>query len=560
MKKQIHLSSRSEDRPGNARSIICHRGGAGPVLLLAVCCAVLTGLAWPARAAVTEAWVQRYNGPANDDDRANAVAVDGSGNVVVTGYSSGTNGCPDFYTAKYAAADGALLWDKRYNGPANGWDKALAVAVDASGNVVVTGWSGSGGYYYQHGYEVPLSDYYTAKYAAANGALLWEKRYNGPADHDDRANAVAVDSSGNVVVTGYSNSTNVIDGSYYADYYTAKYAAADGALLWEKRYSGPVNRLYEDSGPQGVVVDGSGNVVVTGSSHNGTNADYYTAKYAAVDGTLLWEKHYNGPGNGYDYANAVAVDGSGNVVVTGTSYGTNSNMDYYTAKYAAADGALLWEKRYNGPENGNDVAQAVAVDGSGNVVVTGSGDDYCTAKYAAADGALLWEQRYNGPSNSYDRATAVAVDGSGNVVVTRYSGEDYYTAKYAAADGVLLWEKRYNGPVNGVDLASSLAIGPNGMVVVTGASDGNFLAYTTYDYATVVYRENLPPVSIARVSTGIRLRLTGVPGHSYNIQRAPAVTGPWTTLATPTAPLGGLIEYVDTNPPVGTAFYRTSAP
>ena len=70
----------------------------------------------------------------------------------------------------------------------------------------------------------------------------------------------------------------------------------------------------------------------------------------------------------------MAVDGSGNVVVTGSSCnGGRSDSDYYTAKYAAADGALLWEKRYNGPANGVRQCQpAVAVDGSGNVVVTGS--------------------------------------------------------------------------------------------------------------------------------------------------------------------------------------------
>src|SRR6185436_1193734 len=110
---------------------------------------------------------------------------------------------------------------------------------------------------------------------------------------------------------------------------------------------------------------------------------------------LLWEKRYNGPANSYDYASAVALDGSGNVVVTGSSYNTNNN-DYYTAKYAAADGTLLWERRYNGhgpgpgPANSDEGAFAVAVDGSGNVVVTGysrgtNNGDYYTAKYASAD-------------------------------------------------------------------------------------------------------------------------------------------------------------------------------
>src|SRR6185369_12992590 len=117
--------------------------------------------------------------------------------------------------------------------------------------------------------------------------------------------------------------------------------------------------------PTAVVVDASGNVAVTGYSNNGNDNDYYTAKYAAATGALLWEKRYNSPANGDDVAQEIAVDASGNIVVTGCSAG-----GYYTAKYAAANGTLLWEKRYNSPANGNG-AQAVTVDASGNVAVTG---------------------------------------------------------------------------------------------------------------------------------------------------------------------------------------------
>jgi outer membrane protein assembly factor BamB len=524
-------------------------------------------------------WEKRYNGPANDFDNAGSVAVDGSGNVVVTGSSykginsGGFRYGADYYTAKYAAADGALLWEQRYNGPGDGNDYAYAVVVDGGGNVVVTGDSiGTGS----------SEDYYTAKYAAANGALLWEQRHDGSAnDGSGSAAAVALDGSGNVVVTGYS-----VGSGGNNDYYTAKYAARDGALLWENRYNGPANG--EDYAIV-MTMDGSGNVVVTGPS----SYDYYTAKYATADGALLWENRYDGPANGVDFPLGVAVDGSGNVVVTGYS-GFYPYYDYYTAKYAAADGALLWENRSDDPANDIDAATAVAVDGSGNVVVTGYSGfypyyDYYTAKYASANGALLWEQRYNGPANYLDAAwavavdargsvlvtgnsgtikylangtavwtnnagaTAIAVDGSGNVVVTGTFGYDYYTAKYASADGALLWEKHYNGPANGDDEVAfhGLALGPNGMVAVTGTSSG--------DYATVVYRENLSPVSIALVPAGVRLRFTGIPGRTYAIERAPAITGPWSTLATPVAPASGLIEHTDVAPPAGSAFYRTVA-
>jgi hypothetical protein len=90
------------------------------------------------------------------------------------------------------------------------------------------------------------------------------------------------------------------------------------------------------------------------------------------------------------------------------------------------------------------------------------------------------------------------------------------------------------------------------MIVVSGTSSG--------DYATVVYRKVPEVVSINLVSTGVRLRFTGVSGHSHNIERAPAVTGPWSTLNTQPAPASGTFEYLDTNPPTAAAFYRASEP
>jgi hypothetical protein len=376
----------------------------------------------------TLVWEKFYNGTGGGSDYPLAVAVDNDGNVVATGSSYGSGGSNDYYTAKYAAADGALLWEKRYNGTGNSDDSAFAVAVDGSGDVIVTGSS------YGSGSD---NDFYTAKYAAADGALLWEKRYNGPANGADVAKAVALDSSGNVIVTGYS-----FGGASDNDYYTAKYAAADGALIWEKRYNGTGNNADI---AEAVAVDSSDNVIVTGSSFGiGLNTDYYTAKYAAANGALLWEKRYNGTGGGADSAKAVAVDAGNNVVVTGHSTGSGSGVDYYTAKYGGAGGALLWEQRYNGPLNRDDYGQALALSTTGDVIVAGyssgigSGTDYCTLKYAGTDGTPLWEKRYNGLGNGEDIAQAVTIDGSGNVIVTGYStgsggNFDHFTVKYGEA-------------------------------------------------------------------------------------------------------------------------------
>lgn len=499
----------------------------------------------PGHAAVIDAWTQRYNGPANGFGQAQAIVVDGNGDVMVTGSSK--NGAPafddDYFTAKYSGLNGELIWKQRYNGLGNDEDQAQAVAVDHVGNVVVTGFSVG---------KVGKFDFYTAKYAAADGVLLWERRYNGPTNDNDYATGIAVDSHDNVIVTGYSlNGMSLTGSGRNVDFYTAKCADADGTTLWERRYNIGAS---DDNRANALAVDGNDNVAVTGISFVGHEYGGQTVKYSATNGLEIWQARYNGAI--YDArANAVAVDSSGNVVVAGYSASRNGEHDFYTIKYQTTDGAMLWSQRHNIGE-----ARAVDVDASGNVVVTGnSNGDYYTAKYAATDGTLLWEKRYDGSAHGNDAAQSVKVDKNGNVVVTgiSYNGTntDSYTAKYAAADGMLLWEKRYSGSAVGNGFVSgrnSLALGSNGTVAVAGSSDGDFM--------TLVYREILPSVSIEIVATDIRLRFTCTPGGSYQIERASSVTGPWQAITSQEASASSFLDYIDTNRPPGSAFYRIVTP
>jgi len=95
-------------------------------------------------ASVTEAWARRYNGPGNGDDRAWALALNSQGNAYVTGYSTGSGTGGDYATLKYSPS-GELRWVRRYNGPGNGNDYANAIALDSQGTVYVTGYPvGSG--------------------------------------------------------------------------------------------------------------------------------------------------------------------------------------------------------------------------------------------------------------------------------------------------------------------------------------------------------------------------------------------------------------------------------
>lgn len=532
----------------------------GFLLLIAVTMSWQTVVPEICAATVTEAWARRYSGSAHRDDKARAVAVDSDGNAIVTGVASyvstnyqGWEG--DFYTAKYAATNGTLLWEKRYNSPADSYDEGRAVAVDQKGDVLVAGVSFNG---------ITNADYYTAKYSGTDGALIWERRYDSPTHGRDIAIAVVADGSGDVAVTGSSDN----------DYYTAKYRGADGGLVWEVRYNSSGGVDY----PTSLAVDAGGNVVVTGASIGWRSEyDYYTAKYAGADGTLIWDKRYDGPVGGCpDAAAALAVDAEGNVVVTGSSRGSgyapgNDNYsDIYTAKYAAADGAVLWEKRYDGPFQAVDGGKAVVIDASGNVVVAGisqtssSAYDRYTAKYAAADGSLMWEKR-NGFFSRLDVPNAVATDFNGNVVVAGVAlfGGNFFAAKYEATKGTQLWEKRYGifyepaGPLSDIETPGCLAIGPGGAVVITGASyNGVENGYANYDYATVKYLDPITLITYLPDEGGYRVQFPSNPGNRYAVQRAPAVAGPWTTLSTVSAPPSGYVLYTDASPLPGAGFYR----
>jgi hypothetical protein len=370
-------------------------------------------------------------------------------------------------------------WVRRYD-YSSGIDIANALAVDGSGNVYVTG------YVTPFGQQLP--DYATVKYYP-NGALAWVKTYDGTANDEDQAQAIVTHSSGNVYVTGWS----VNSGTSY-DYVTIKYNPATGDTVWVREYNNSTVNLNDHA--TAMAVDGPGNVYVTGYSYGGSSDhDYATVKYDAL-GNQIWVRRYNGLANGADYANAIVVDGSGDVYVTGNSYGGASGDDYATIKYYP-NGDTAWVRRYNGLWNSADYAKAIGVDSYGNVYVTGqsvgsgTGPDYATIKYNS-NGSLAWVQRYDGPGHDMDYALAMSVDGPGNAYVTGYSwggsgtAEDIATIKYKP-NGDTAWVRRYNGPDNKSDGGQAITIDGAGNVYVPGWSRGNL---TDLDYVTLKYDMN----------------------------------------------------------------------
>jgi hypothetical protein len=306
----------------------------------------------------------------------------------------------------------------------------------------------------------------------------WVGIYNGPGNSHDEAHAIAVDDLGNVYVTGQSTGA----GTDW-DYATVKYYP-DGEVAWTGRYDGPVS-LRDIA--LAVAVDASGNAYVTGHSQGPeNNSDILTVKYY-TDGHTAWTRRYNGPANSTDAGHDIAVDQYGNAYVTGYSIGSSSGKDYLTVKYYT-DGTRAWVATYNGPENVDDGANAIAVDDAGNVYVTGNSSSFATVKYDA-DGNELWARRYTGPQGG-GYAHAIALDGSGNVLVTGMCGHgdvlyQYATVKYDS-DGNEIWARTHSDEliINPGGVAFDVGAGSSGEVYVTG-----WLRHTgtLIDYGTVKY-------------------------------------------------------------------------
>jgi uncharacterized delta-60 repeat protein len=420
------------------------------IVALLLCTIVILAHTIRPTGSVHQTWLARYNGPGNDYDAGVAVVLDSSGNIYVTGESIGVGTSADYLTLKYNSS-GQQEWVARYDGGFG--DAAIAMVIDSLGNVYVTGQSWG---------EKTAEDYATVKYNA-DGQEQWVARYDGPANGYDVPTGIAIDNSRNVYVTGASTG---LAGDL--DCTTIKYNSR-GQQDWVVRYNGPANG--GDSGT-GVVVDKSDNVYVTGRSFlAGLSSEYITIKYNSA-GQQQWIARYHGTGNGNDTATALALDSSGNVYVTGSSFNSDNNFDCVTIKYDSA-GQEMWLARYDGSIHLDELGYAIAIDSSDNVSVTGAGQvspnefNYLTIRYNSAG-----QEQWVAQSEAGGYAVAVATDNSGNTYITGTGGSttpDYSTVKYDAV-GQEQWIAQYNGPGNGADNANAIAVDGSGTVYVTGSS------------------------------------------------------------------------------------------
>lgn len=474
---------------------------------------IVTSFSLSAYAQISTQWVSRFNGTSNKSDGGTAIVVDKDGNIYVTGTSFNTGSDDDFLTIKYNSS-GVQQWASRYSGNGNGPDKPIALAIDTRGNIIIGG-SSTG--------KAGDLDFTVIKYSP-DGDSIWTRIYDLDR-RDNQATGMVIDENGNVYMTGY---TSTESSSY--DYTTVKFNS-NGDLVWQRSCNGTGNNSDEASA---ICIDKIGNIYITGSSIGvGTSLDYLTIKYDS-DGDSLWVRRFNGPASGNDQATGIAVDDYASVYVTGYSMNNNNNFDFTTVKYNT-NGILQWVVRYNDPVNGNDLANAIAIDKSGDITVSGScmgqgsNNDYLTVKYNP-DGVELWTKSFNGLGNNTDMVTNLALDMYGSIYVTGYSwngtDNDFTTVKYNSF-GEELWVANYNGLGNGNDQPTSLAIDSKGNVIVTGYSIGNA---TLYDFLTIKYQQS-PPGASPALSTPANSS-TGIPqaatlswnpmsnADEYNIQIA----------------------------------------
>ncbi|MDI6803262.1 MAG: SBBP repeat-containing protein [Bacteroidota bacterium] len=365
-----------------------------------------------------------------------------------------------------------LEWAARYNSASNGNDYARAMAIDSMGNVYVTGTDA----------DLPYG-FITLK-INSSGQIVWARRYSGGQAFIPVPQAISVDLNGNVYV-----------GAEDVTYIIVSYDSI-GNERWVRRHSGTAGgrsqlydvELYRDTGSVITTVQGP---VATGYVKNiGTNWDVGTVKYN-TNGDVVWVRNY-APNNSDDQGGiAMATSDQTNITITGFS----GYSDFLTLSYDI-NGNLRWAQTWNGPANNWDQANDVAVDKNGNTYVTGYSvmappfdDDIVTIKYDS-NGTQQWIRFYDGPKDtgSYDYGEFIKTDDDGNVIVA--GGEmgvstflDYCTIKYDSL-GNQLWVRTYNGVANRSDFVEGLAVDRFGSVYVTGTADErvNFYRIHTIKY------------------------------------------------------------------------------
>lgn len=414
-------------------------------------------------------WAEHAGGVLPDE--ANGCAIDVNGNLYCSGFyfsssinfgngnSLSNDGLSDGFIVKYNAA-GSTQWASKMKGSLE--DKTEGCAVDLAGNVFATGYFDSpslqfGGNNNHHVDNFDNSgntfDAFIVKYNSS-GTPQWFHAI-GKSD-DDGGRTVATDVSGNCYVTGWFRAPSITAGSFTlynkntgggsSDMFLIKYDP-DGNVLWAVNAGS-----QDDDKGNGVTVDPSGNVIVTGYckgnsiDFEGTlysvsgSKDMFVAKYDA-SGNLLAAKTFGGTSS--EEAFECSTDGHGNIFIAGTFGSSTIAFGNYSITNSGGGADLFLVKLdplLNGlwaiseGSNSNDEARGCSTDSYGNTVITGifsgndiyfentylhnnGGDEIFLAKYDP-DGNLIWAKKI-GKSRD-DGATDCQIDDTGRIIVAGY--------------------------------------------------------------------------------------------------------------------------------------------
>ncbi|MEO8665378.1 MAG: SBBP repeat-containing protein [Ignavibacteria bacterium] len=314
----------------------------------------------------------------------------------------------------------------------------------------------------------------------------WVATYNGVGTGSNAPKKCLIDKFGNIIIAGRSENSFFND-----DFITLKYNSS-GNLLWERRYNGVGNG---NDAISGVVLDDSNNIYVTGYSQEGAALGGYnwvTIKYFS-NGDTAWKKSFNWIANGLDEPFAMTIDKLRNIYVAG--YGRTAQPiddDFITVKYNS-NGELLWTKSYDSQISGPDRALSIALDDSANVYSTGysassKGNDLITIKYNTI-GNEKWVRKNITFNGDYLRPAHVVTDKNNDIIVNGYYyiGDNYAfnTIKYSSS-GDLIWKRIYKGDGN-LNFCFALCTDDSANVYAAGRSTNTG---TGEDFVTIKYYAN----------------------------------------------------------------------